>query len=195
MWLLSFPTSYLADWTLRRGLVSTGTSRKICNSIGNIVPAIALIALGYIDSSHTVLAVSILVIAVGFNVPTLCGYQVNHMDLSPNFAGTLMGMTNGTANIFAILAPLITGFIVRDTVSIAKLRFAVTSGALDGDSRFFFSIFIVQFQRYSIKCLNGERCSSSHPVYTSLVTCVSCYSDRVKYSGGTSPRTVQLPAR
>lgn len=117
MWLFSFPTSYVSDWTLKKGWLSRGASRKICNSIGHWVPAVALIALGYVDSSNKILAIVILVIAVAFNVGTLCGYQVNHMDLSPNFAGTMMGMTNGTANIFAILAPLITGLIVTDPVS------------------------------------------------------------------------------
>ncbi|XP_015524838.1 putative inorganic phosphate cotransporter isoform X1 [Neodiprion lecontei] len=130
MWILSFPTSYISDWTLKRGWVSTGKSRKICNTIGHWIPAIALIALGYVDKSQTVLAVAILVIAVAFNVGTLCGYQVNHMDLSPNFAGTLMGMTNGTANIFAILAPLITGFIVTNPHEVAQWRtvFFISSG-------------------------------------------------------------------
>lgn len=151
MWMLSFPTSYVSDWVLRKGWVSTGNSRKICNSIGHCIPGIALIALGYVDRSHTVLAVSILVIAVAFNVPTLCGYQVNHMDLSPNFAGTLMGMTNGTANIFAILAPIITGFIVTDPHQVAQWRtvFFVTSG-----SYFLGNLFFVLFGSGQIQWWN-----------------------------------------
>lgn len=36
------------------------------------------------------------------------------MDLSPNFAGTLMGITNFFANIVSIMAPLLVGFVVDD---------------------------------------------------------------------------------
>ncbi|XP_012254703.2 putative inorganic phosphate cotransporter [Athalia rosae] len=159
MWILSFPTSYISDWTLKRGWVSTGASRKICNSIGHVIPAIALIALGYVDSHQKVLAVAILVIAVALNVPTLCGYQVNHMDLSPNFAGTLMGMTNGTANVFAILAPLITGFIVTDPHQVAEWRtvFFISSG-------FYFlgNLFFVLFGSGEVQWWNNSADARSH---------------------------------
>lgn len=43
--------------------------------------------------------------------------QVNHIDLAPNYAGTMMGITNGGANIVSIFAPLVVGFVVTDEVS------------------------------------------------------------------------------
>lgn len=45
-----------------------------------------------------------------------CGFQVNLVDISPNHAGTLMGMSNGTTNIFAIISPLVVNFVVTDEV-------------------------------------------------------------------------------
>lgn len=58
-----------------------------------------------------------LIIAVGFNSATYVGFQVNHIDLAPNHAGVMMGVTNGLANCFSIVAPLAVGFIVSEDVS------------------------------------------------------------------------------
>lgn len=50
--------------------------------------------------------------------------QANHIDLAPNYAGTLMGITNGVANIISIIAPLAVGFIVQDEVCIPSMIFS-----------------------------------------------------------------------
>lgn len=58
-----------------------------------------------------------LVIAIGFNAGVYVGFQVNAVDLAPNFSGVLMGIGNGTSNTFAIIAPLIVQVVVTDEVS------------------------------------------------------------------------------
>jgi ACS family sodium-dependent inorganic phosphate cotransporter len=40
---------------------------------------------------------------------------INHLDIGPKYAGALIGMTNTAATIPGILAPVITGFIVKYT--------------------------------------------------------------------------------
>lgn len=60
-------------------------------------------------------AVAMLTIGIGFNGFTYCGYMLNHMDLSPNFAGSLMGLTNSLANIMSILGPITVGYILTET--------------------------------------------------------------------------------
>ncbi|XP_076290086.1 putative inorganic phosphate cotransporter isoform X2 [Lasioglossum baleicum] len=121
-WLLSFPTSYVSDLLIKKNVVSVGASRKICNSIGQWIPAIALIGLGYVDKDHPQVAVAILVIAVASNVAVYCGHNVNHMDLSPNFAGNLMGITNTVANVCSILAPLIASVVVTEPSNALQWR-------------------------------------------------------------------------
>lgn len=69
-------------------------------------PALALIVLCIVGSSNRNVVIVLLVIAVGTNAGTYCGFNINHIDLSPVHAGTLMGITNSTAAIFSILAPL-----------------------------------------------------------------------------------------
>lgn len=43
------------------------------------------------------------------------------MDLSPVYAGTMMGITNFAANIMSILGPLFVGIVVTDSVKYYKL--------------------------------------------------------------------------
>ncbi|XP_063974219.1 putative inorganic phosphate cotransporter [Diachasmimorpha longicaudata] len=121
-WLLGFPISFASDRLVKAGYVSLVNMRKIANTIGEFIPAAALIGLGYVDSEHRDIAVGVLVTSVGFNVAVFSGHQMNHMDLSPNFAGILMGITNAAANICGIAAPLICGLIVTDTSDVHQWR-------------------------------------------------------------------------
>ncbi|XP_011308742.1 putative inorganic phosphate cotransporter isoform X2 [Fopius arisanus] len=113
MLFLTFPVSYLSDWAQTKGL-SRGASRKICNTIGHWGPGLALIGICFVSPGDTTTPVILLVIAGGLNVGAVCGFQINHMDLSPNYAGLLMAFTNCAAAIVALLAPLIVGEIVTD---------------------------------------------------------------------------------
>lgn len=77
---------------------------------------LALIGLAYVSKSQAHLAVGLLTLAVSINAATYLGFQVNHIDLAPNHAGVLMGITNCAANIMSIIAPLVVGFIVSESV-------------------------------------------------------------------------------
>ncbi|KAK0174774.1 hypothetical protein PV327_010504 [Microctonus hyperodae] len=111
MLILIIPVSLLSDWSGKKG-VSRGLSRKVCNTIGHWGPALAILSLSFAPLDHATLPVIILIIAVGLNAGSMCGFQINHIDLSPNFAGILMSITNCVASVIAILAPLIVGEIV-----------------------------------------------------------------------------------
>ena len=42
--------------------------------------------------------------------------QVNHVELSPKYAGTLMGITNTAANMAGFAAPQLTGVVIHENV-------------------------------------------------------------------------------
>lgn len=44
--------------------------------------------------------------------------QVNHIDISPNFAGTMMSISNFMSNCVGFLAPIVAGIILTDDVSV-----------------------------------------------------------------------------
>lgn len=92
MWLLSFPLSWLSDFALRNGRVSRGCVRKVSNTVAHWGPGLALLALCFVGVDRTITVV-LIVAAVGLNAGSLCGYQINHIDLSPNFAGTMMSVS------------------------------------------------------------------------------------------------------
>ncbi|KAJ8923270.1 hypothetical protein NQ315_001827 [Exocentrus adspersus] len=106
LWLLSYLMSPLADILVTRQVISRTASRKIFNSIGLMVPALALFALNFVGSTQKEVTIFILVVAVGFNAGVYSGFNVNHIDISPVHSGTLMGITNSLSNVFSIIAPL-----------------------------------------------------------------------------------------
>ena len=103
-------------------------------TIGQMVPAIGLVWLSFVGCDRTMAAVA-LCLSVGGNGAIYSGYivsylfvqkieevvndenlQSNHMDLSPNYAGTLMGITNTMANIAGFVAPYVVGSIIEGNV-------------------------------------------------------------------------------
>lgn len=114
MWLLSFMFSPLSDFLINRQYLSREVCRKVFNTIGLWIPMGALLGLAFVPKGETDMAIVLLTVAVGINSATYLGFQVNHIDLAPNHAGTMMGITNCAANICSILAPLIVGVVLKD---------------------------------------------------------------------------------
>lgn len=82
--------------------------------------AVGMVILGYLDDNvHA--AIIFYVVVVALSCCTNVSGSVNHMDLSPNYAGVLMGMSNGVAACGGLLAPLMVAYFVTDIVSIAVL--------------------------------------------------------------------------
>lgn len=49
-------------------------------------------------------------------------FQVNHIDLAPNFAGTMMSLSNTGANFCSVVAPITAGFVLQDEVVIMNIK-------------------------------------------------------------------------
>ncbi|KAF7287839.1 hypothetical protein GWI33_000192 [Rhynchophorus ferrugineus] len=116
LWILSFVF-------VNKGMFKRSFSRKFFNSVGLLVPAVALICLGYTEAGNNTLAVILLIIAVGFNAACFSGFAINHMDLSPNHASSVMGICNAASQVAGALAPLIVQVIVTDETNIIQWRY------------------------------------------------------------------------
>lgn len=91
MMMLSFILSPFADWLTNRRILKVEFSRKLFNTIGLWVPGCLLVALAYITSEEqSAYAVALVTAAVGLNAATYLGFQINHIDLSPNHSGMKM---------------------------------------------------------------------------------------------------------
>lgn len=78
---------------------------------------ISLIILGYLDNNAKA-AVILYIIVVTVGCCCNAGFNINHMDLTPRYAGVVMGITNGFASTGGLGAPLMVNYIVPDEVSL-----------------------------------------------------------------------------
>lgn len=120
MWILIIIFSWISDYINRHDLMSNTNQRKMWNSIAHWGGALALASLYLFDTS-IIGALLLLTAALSLNSGIFTGFFTNHMELAPNFAGTLLGITNSISNITSILGPLLVGFIVTDNVRYIKL--------------------------------------------------------------------------
>ncbi|EDW02610.1 GH19795 [Drosophila grimshawi] len=102
--------------------ISRSLSRKLFNTIGQFIPMLLLVALGYVPQGRDTLAVVLLSLTVGTNAAIDLGFIINHIDLSPNFAGVLMGISNGFATLMSICGPLLVGIIVKNQRDVIQWR-------------------------------------------------------------------------
>ncbi|XP_046403298.1 putative inorganic phosphate cotransporter [Ischnura elegans] len=121
-WLCSLPFSWLADWLLSAGYLSTTASLKIFNSLAVIVPSLSFVGIAY-AGCHSNFILALLAISGGFAGAAYSGVQVNHLALSPRLAGTLYGLTNAISNVCGFLAPYATGSIVNGHETITRWRY------------------------------------------------------------------------
>jgi len=66
------------------------------------------------NTTNVAVVTSILIVAISLNSAIYLGFMTNNLDLSPNFCGTLMGITNSLSTVASIFAPLAVGWMVDD---------------------------------------------------------------------------------
>lgn len=112
--LMLIPTGFLADWSQKRGYLTTTQVRRYFQCGGGMAQAIFMLMAAYL--AHPVYSIVALVAAIGVGAFTVSGFCVNHLDIAPQFAGILFGISNTIGSIPGIVSPLLTGFIVQSQV-------------------------------------------------------------------------------
>jgi hypothetical protein len=120
---------------------------SLCLS-GQFGPALAMLGAAYAGCNPLV-TVALLTLGVGLNGGIYSGFKVNHLDLSPSLAGVLMSITNCSANMAGLLAPLVAGHVTHNRVS--NMFFFMTRICLlfEKSKLFFF---------YSLHCVKNPSC-------------------------------------
>uniref|UniRef100_A0A0P4Y9Z8 Sialin n=1 Tax=Daphnia magna TaxID=35525 RepID=A0A0P4Y9Z8_9CRUS len=104
----------LADWVRSRWRVETKV-RKIFTCGAFVAQTIFMLATAY---THAVtLAIICLTVGVGFGGFAWSGFSVNYLDIAPQFASLIMGLSNTVATVPGIISPMITGYIVQNKTS------------------------------------------------------------------------------
>lgn len=120
MWIVSISTGFLCDWLIVKKYLNLTNARKFFTAIAAVFPAIFIIAASYAGCDR-VTVVIMFTFAMGFMGAFYPGMKVNPLDLSPNYAGTLMAITNGIGAITGIIVPYIVG-VMTPTSAITEWR-------------------------------------------------------------------------
>ncbi|XP_035775354.1 putative inorganic phosphate cotransporter isoform X1 [Anopheles albimanus] len=108
MWIVSLSTGVLSDWLITSGRMTITFGRKLFTTIASIGPACFIVGASY-AGCEKVIVVMLFTFAMGLMGTFYPGMKVNPLDLSPNYAGTLMAITNGIGAITGIIAPYVVG--------------------------------------------------------------------------------------
>lgn len=103
---------HLQKWT---GLSLTKL-RKVNHLIGTIIPAIAVLSITALHCKDKYAAVALIVICSMFGDLGFTGsYLLSYLDLAPQYAGLLTGMSNMIGSIPGIVSSTITGYITSNS--------------------------------------------------------------------------------
>nr|XP_046913027.1 sialin-like [Dermatophagoides farinae] len=96
--------SYYTDRMRQHGTLSITTIRKINAFITYIPPAIFMAIIPVVGCDQ-IASSTLLILAVTLSGACFSGFNSTHVDMAPDFAGTLMGLTNSIGNIPGFIVP------------------------------------------------------------------------------------------
>ncbi|XP_060521255.1 sialin isoform X2 [Cylas formicarius] len=112
MWIFSMVLSKTLDTLRTKDVISTTTARKTATACASIVPMVCFLLICYAGDNTTV-AVVLMTVAVMSVGGMFCGFLSNHIDIAPNYAGTLVAVTNTVATIPGITVPIFVGELIK----------------------------------------------------------------------------------
>jgi MFS transporter, ACS family, solute carrier family 17 (sodium-dependent inorganic phosphate cotransporter), other len=104
----------VADRLIASGM-AVGRVRRLMQTIGFGGLATALAVVGYVESAW--MAIAVMTVGNMLGAFVTGGFAVNHMDIAPRYAGTLMGITNTAGTIPGIIGVFVSGMILELTGS------------------------------------------------------------------------------
>ncbi|KAI8436412.1 hypothetical protein MSG28_010008 [Choristoneura fumiferana] len=130
MWAGGVAATTICEKIYNGNILSVNTCRKVFNSISFFGMAAGLIVLSFLGPENKVAAIVTLVTALTLSGFNAAGFMMSHLDLSPNFAGVLLSITNFLACSGSILTPIFTGLILNnDPTDVSRWRIVFLSTA------------------------------------------------------------------
>ncbi|KAL0839177.1 hypothetical protein ABMA28_017145 [Loxostege sticticalis] len=131
MFFTNFFFSWLADMLIVKKYLNVTQTRNLLNTMGCVAAAVGCVALAYAPKDIYVVE-TILVAICGIMVADNFGFFINHIDISPNFAGVMMGVSNFFGNGIASFAPIVAGLILTDVTDgyLWRIVFCIVGGFL-----------------------------------------------------------------
>ncbi|KAM4607677.1 sialin [Polymixia lowei] len=118
----------VADYLRETCHYRTVVVRKAFSIIGMIGPAVFLVAAGYTGCNY-ILAVTFLTISSSLGGLSASGFNINHLDIAPSYAGILLGITNTFATIPGMIGPVIArSLTTNNTIAEWQTVFYISAG-------------------------------------------------------------------
>lgn len=139
-WCLTVMGGQLADLLRERFHFRTVVVRKAFTIVGMVGPAVFLVAAGYTNCDYF-LAIAFLTISSSLGGISASGFNINHLDIAPSYAGVLLGITNSFATIPGMVGPVIARSLTKsNTIAEWRIVFYI-SAAINVFGAIFFTIF------------------------------------------------------
>ncbi|KAI9586089.1 hypothetical protein GQX74_001936 [Glossina fuscipes] len=114
MWISSISHGFVADMLIKKNYMNITNVRKLMTTLAAIFPAIFLVLASYADCDKP-----LVIIFFTLTLFTMGGYyagmKLTPVDLSPNYAGTIMAISNGSGAIIGWLSPYLVGVLTPNT--------------------------------------------------------------------------------
>ncbi|XP_067010084.2 sialin isoform X2 [Anabrus simplex] len=104
--------SAVMDYMLKRSFLSITTVRKISVVVCEYLPAVLLVLLSHVGYENAAVAAAILSFSTAVGGASSSGSLANIVDISPNFAGTVLGLIKLLTVVPGVLSPLMVSFFV-----------------------------------------------------------------------------------
>ncbi|KAL5233845.1 hypothetical protein ACI65C_001255 [Semiaphis heraclei] len=114
MWLVAMGSGFIVDSMLSSQYFTVTCIRKTFVTIASVGPALGIVAASY-SGCDKVLAVTSFTVGMGLMGTFVPSLKVNALDLSPNYAGTLMAIVGTIGCLSGVIAPYIVGIMVPNS--------------------------------------------------------------------------------
>ncbi|XP_072912800.1 sialin isoform X3 [Hemitrygon akajei] len=139
-WILMMSAGMIADYLIKKQNWTISTVRKLCTLIGMIGPAVFLVAAGYVGCNYEV-AVLFLTLSSALGGFSISGFNINHLDIAPSYAGILLGITNTFATIPGMVGPVIAKDLTYNHTLAEWRSVFYIAASIDVFGALFFTIF------------------------------------------------------
>ncbi|XP_018804536.1 PREDICTED: putative inorganic phosphate cotransporter [Bactrocera latifrons] len=130
MWIFSLGSGFVGDWLISRKIMNITNVRKMMTGLAAFGPAIFMVAASYAGCDR-IAVVALFTICMGLMGAFYAGMKLTPLDMSPNYAGTLMAITNGIGAITGVVSPSLVGLMTPNASLLEwRLVFWVAFGVL-----------------------------------------------------------------
>ncbi|GMT32618.1 hypothetical protein PFISCL1PPCAC_23915, partial [Pristionchus fissidentatus] len=111
-----FVVGFIVDWRKKKGGLSHTVAAKICQTIGSIGSALALFALPFCHSNHTIAFIVLVVYGATFSL-CVCGFYASMTMIAPRLTGSITSLVTFVGMVVCLLSMLVFSAFVWTSTS------------------------------------------------------------------------------